>query len=430
MMNNKKFLRFAVLFVIFVLLISPYAASYYYIPKEIKMMAGRNHDFEFNLPLQAKISSEKIGVLKFNNKPIESNNFQIDLRSPFSVQPTEQATLDVKLKFLGIVPLKTVKVDIISQKELVPCGMTVGVNVSTDGIMVLGTGTVISEDGKEYTPSRGILKTGDLILKVNEKSIENKEELISAIENSNGKVLKMTIKRDNELLEIYVTPIKSEIDKSYKIGAWVRDETQGIGTITYYNPKSYTFGALGHGITDIDTRKIIPIKNGKIMKAEITSIKKGRRGIPGELTGAIYDTEEAQLGTIELNTSQGIFGKLDPKKMKAFPKKSFPIAFQNEIHEGKAIILSNISGDKIEEFEIVIQKVSRFQQDISKGMIIKITDPRLLDKTNGIIQGMSGSPIIQDGKLVGAVTHVFVHDPTKGYGIFIENMLKNESNLE
>lgn len=430
MMNNKKFLRFAVLFVIFVLLISPYAASYYYIPKEIKMMAGRNHDFEFNLPLQAKISSEKIGVLKFNNKPIESNNFQIDLRSPFSVQPTEQATLDVKLKFLGIVPLKTVKVDIISQKELVPCGMTVGVNVSTDGIMVLGTGTIISEDGKEYTPSRGILKTGDLILKVNEKSIENKEELISAIENSNGKVLKMTIKRDNELLEIYVTPIKSEIDKSYKIGAWVRDETQGIGTITYYNPKSYTFGALGHGITDIDTRKIIPIKNGKIMKAEITSIKKGQRGIPGELTGAIYDTEEAQLGTIELNTSQGIFGKLDPKKMKAFPKKSFPIAFQNEIHEGKAIILSNISGDKIEEFEIVIQKVSRFQQDISKGMIIKITDPRLLDKTNGIIQGMSGSPIIQDGKLVGAVTHVFVHDPTKGYGIFIENMLKNESNLE
>ncbi|HPT75797.1 MAG TPA: SpoIVB peptidase [Defluviitaleaceae bacterium] len=429
-MNNKKFLRFAVLFVIFVLLISPYAASYYYIPKEIKMMAGRNHDFEFNLPLQAKISSEKIGVLKFNNKPIESNNFQIDLRSPFSVQPTEQATLDVKLKFLGIVPLKTVKVDIISQKELVPCGMTVGVNVSTDGIMVLGTGTVISEDGKEYTPSRGILKTGDLILKVNEKSIENKEELISAIENSNGKVLKMTIKRDNELLEIYVTPIKSEIDKSYKIGAWVRDETQGIGTITYYNPKSYTFGALGHGITDIDTRKIIPIKNGKIMKAEITSIKKGRRGIPGELTGAIYDTEEAQLGTIELNTSQGIFGKLDPKKMKAFPKKSFPIAFQNEIHEGKAIILSNISGDKIEEFEIVIQKVSRFQQDISKGMIIKITDPRLLDKTNGIIQGMSGSPIIQDEKLVGAVTHVFVHDPTKGYGIFIENMLKNESDLE
>jgi len=429
-MNNKKFLRFAVLFVIFVLLISPYAASYYYIPKEIKMMAGRNHDFEFNLPLQAKISSEKIGVLKFNNKPIESNNFQIDLRSPFSVQPTEQATLDVKLKFLGIVPLKTVKVDIISQKELVPCGMTVGVNVSTDGIMVLGTGTVISEDGKEYTPSRGILKTGDLILKVNEKSIENKEELISAIENSNGKVLKMTIKRDNELLEIYVTPIKSEIDKSYKIGVWVRDETQGIGTITYYNPKSYTFGALGHGITDIDTRKIIPIKNGKIMKAEITSIKKGQRGIPGELTGAIYDTEEAQLGTIELNTSQGIFGKLDPKKMKAFPKKSFPIAFQNEIHEGKAIILSNISGDKIEEFEIVIQKVSRFQQDISKGMIIKITDPRLLDKTNGIIQGMSGSPIIQDGKLVGAVTHVFVHDPTKGYGIFIENMLKNESDLE
>jgi len=335
--KNKKSLRCGIVFIIFILFISPYAASYYYIPKEIKMMAGRNHDFEFNLPLQAKITTEKIGVLKFNNKPIESNNFQIDLRSPFSIHPTQQSSFNVKLKLLGLVPLKTVKVDIIPPKEVIPCGMTVGVNVSTEGIMVLGTGSVIAMNGEEVTPSRGILKTGDLILKVNGKSLENKEELISFIENSKGKSLNITIKRDNELIETSITPIQTSIDKSYKIGAWVRDKTQGIGTITYYNPKNNIFGALGHGITDIDTRQTIPIKDGKIMKAEITSIKKGQRGMPGELTGAIYDTKEALLGTIELNSNQGIFGKIEHDKIKYFPKKNFLSDCKMKFMKGKLL---------------------------------------------------------------------------------------------
>lgn len=426
----KKTLVIGVLFILFVTVISPFAASFFYIPEEIKMIAGREHEFKFNVPLQANIASDKQGVLKINNKAVDKNDIDISLQEPFSIQSEEKGTLDVKLKLLGIVPIKTVKVDVISPMEVVPCGMTVGVNVTTDGIMVLGTGNVNGTDGKVYEPSRGILQSGDLILEVNGRHLENKQQLIDSIEGSNKQQLKMKIKRQDEIIETKIQPIKSKEDKQYKIGAWVRDQTQGIGTVTYYNPNTKSFGALGHGITDIDTKKLMPIKDGKIMKADITSIKKGQKGIPGELTGAIYDTEESRIGKVKINTLHGIFGKIDINKMDVLPKKTIPIALQHEIHEGEAVIRSNISGDKIEEFDIYIQKVAKFNQDISKGMIVKITDPRLLSKTNGIVQGMSGSPIIQGGKLIGAVTHVFVQDPTKGYGIFIENMLKKEEYME
>ncbi|MBZ4669123.1 MAG: stage sporulation protein [Epulopiscium sp.] len=423
-------MKIGILFIFLIAFISPFIASFLYIPEEIQLVAGREHEFKFNVPLQAKIVSDQQGVLKVNNRPIDQKDIDISLQEPFSIQSDEKGTLDVKLKLLGVLPLKTVKVDVISPMEVVPCGMTVGVNVATDGIMVLGTGNVNGIDGKVYEPSKGVLESGDLILEVNGKPLENKEQLIDFIENSNNKKLKMKVKREDEIIEASIQPIKSQEDKRFKIGAWVRDQTQGIGTITYYNPNSNSFGALGHGITDIDTKKLMPIKSGKIMKAEITSIKKGQKGIPGELTGAIYDTEESRIGSVELNTTQGIFGKIDPHKSDMLPNETVPIGLQHEIHEGKAVIRSNISGNKIEEFDIYIQKISKFNQDASKGMIVKITDPRLLDKTNGIVQGMSGSPILQDGKLIGAITHVFVQDPTKGYGIFIESMLKKEDLME
>lgn len=428
--RHHKSLKIGILFILIITFISPFAASFLYIPEEIKLVAGREHEFKFNVPLKANIVLDKQGVLKVNSKPIDKNNIDISLQEPFSIQSDERGTLDVKLKLLGVLPLKTVKVDVISPLEVVPCGMTVGVNVVTDGIMVLGTGNVNGVDGKVYEPSKGILESGDLILEVNGKPLENKEQLIECIENSNEEKLKMKVKREDEIIETSIQPVKSKEDKRFKIGAWVRDQTQGIGTITYYNPHTNSFGALGHGITDIDTKKLMPIKNGKIMKAEITSIKKGQKGIPGELTGAIYDTEESKIGSVKLNTSQGIFGKIDTNKMDLLPKDTVPIGLQHEIHEGKAVIRSNISGNKIEEFDVYIQKISKFNQDVSKGMIVKITDPRLLEKTNGIVQGMSGSPILQDGKLIGAITHVFVQDPTKGYGIFIESMLKKEEIME
>lgn len=428
--KHVKSLRIGILFILFIAIISPFAASTIYIPQEIKIIEGREHQFKFNLPLQANIKAQGQGVLKVNNKPIGEEKVNINLGKPFSIQSNSKGTLDVQLKLLGILPLKTLKVDVISPMEVVPCGMTVGVNVETDGIMVLGTGNIHGIDGKVYEPCKGILEAGDLILKINGKNLNNKQELIDFIEKNGEKEFKIVIKRHNELFESSIKAIKSKEDNTLKIGAWVRDQTQGIGTITYYNPSNKSFGALGHGITDVDTKKLMPIKKGKIMKAEITSIKKGQKGIPGELTGPIFDSEESRLGIIKLNTSQGVFGKIRDEKIKLLPGETVPIALQHEISEGEAVIRSNISGDCIEEFKIYIQKVSNFQQDLSKGLIIKIIDPRLLDKTNGIVQGMSGSPILQNGKLIGAVTHVFVQDPTKGYGIFIESMLKKENLME
>lgn len=332
--------------------------------------------------------------------------------------------MDVELKLFGLIPLKKIRVDVIPDLEVVPCGMTVGVKIYTEGVMVLGTGAVNGGDGKTYEPSKGVLQSGDLILKINGNEIVSKEELIAYIEKSDERPVNVVIKRDQEVIESSIQPVKSIEDKQYKIGVWVRDSTQGIGTMTYYNPETMKFGALGHGILDVDTKQLMSIREGKITESEITSVKKGKRGTPGELTGAIMD--QGVIGSIEMNSPYGIYGKVDEEQVHSLPNTPMPIGLQHEIHEGPAVIRSNVSGKKVEEYEIYIQSVNRFSNDDSKGMVLRITDARLLNRTNGIVQGMSGSPIIQDGKLIGAVTHVFVQEPAKGYGIFIENMLKQE----
>jgi stage IV sporulation protein B len=219
-------------------------------------------------------------------------------------------------------------------------------------------------------------------------------------------------------------------DKKYHIGLWVRDSTAGIGTLTFYDPKTSAFGALGHGITDIDTGLLMPVDSGEIIESSILGIKVGKSGVPGELKGVFI--EDMRLGTIENNSEFGIYGKLSDNAANKITGKLYPIGLRSEIKEGPAVILSNIDGKSIAEFEIEIQKVSRQNINGSKGMIIKVTDQKLLEATGGIVQGMSGSPIIQNGKIIGAVTHVLVNDPTKGYGIFIEGMLKNlpDENLQ
>ena len=239
----------------------------------------------------------------------------------------------------------------------------------------------------------------------------------------------MKIRRDHSIIYHSITPIYSKDEKTYKIGVWVRDSTQGIGTITYYNPETKAYGALGHGIADVDTKQIMSVKDGNLIKTQVTSIRKGKKGSPGELSGIIVENKQSVIGSVSSNTDQGIYGTLNNQGVDILQYDPVSIAFQDEVEEGEAIILSNISGDKVEEFKVNIQKVSRYNNDTSKGMIVKIVDERLIDTTNGIVQGMSGSPILQNNKLIGAITHVFVQDPTKGYGIFIENMLQKEKEV-
>lgn len=428
--GKKKLLGWIIGFLCICIIVSPLIVLHYYFPQKIRLIAGKEHIFEFDLPFQAKITPEKLGVLKINNQPIEDDNIQLKLNKPFTMQIDDIGKIDVQLSLLGLIPVRSMKVEVLPYTQVIPCGNIIGVRMSTDGVMVLGTGVVKGEDNKNYEPGKGMIQTGDLILEVNNKKLSSKEDLIECISVNKDNPLKMKIKRDESIIYTAITPIYSKEERIYKIGAWVRDSTQGIGTITYYNPETGSYGALGHGITDVDTKQIMSLRDGELLKTEITSIKKGKKGLPGELTGIIGDSKEAIIGDIYSNTEQGIYGKLYEQGKEILQYEPVPIAFQDEVEEGVASILANVNGDKVEEFSVYIQKVSKYNNDTSKGMIVRITDERLIETTNGIVQGMSGSPILQNKKLIGAITHVFVQDPTKGYGIFIENMLQKEKELE
>jgi stage IV sporulation protein B len=392
-------------------------------PNEIKLTENTLHNLKLNSPFSATISTETVSVLKVNNKPIK-DNINVSLSNDLVLQSQGSGTAQMTLNAFGL-PIKRVTLDIMPEIEIVPCGLTVGVEINTDGIMVLDTGSVKGDDGVSHYPSEGKLMSGDLILDVNGKSLNNKKELIEAVKDSSYE-LELRVRRDNTLINTRISPIKSIEDNQNKIGAWVRDATRGIGTVTYYNPVSKTFGALGHGILDVDTKRLMSVKDGTIMEAKITDVKKGGKGSPGELVGELQGG--TRLGQVKLNTPFGIYGTIDMVGMSKTSNKRMPIALQDQVHEGPAIIYSNVD-TSVKAYDVYIESVNRFSNDDTKGMVIRITDPSLIRKTNGIVQGMSGSPIIQDDKIIGAVTHVFVQDPSKGYGIFIENMLRQEKNI-
>jgi len=287
--------------------------------------------------------------------------------------------------------------------------------------LVLGTGNVKDENGVASRPADGIIKSGDIIFSCNGESVYKKEELIAAIAKSNGQKIKLLIKRNNEEMEVEINPVKNEMGE-IRTGIWVRDSTQGLGTVTYIDQSNMSYGALGHGVYDVDTKKIMPVDDGNLILSEITGIRKGTDGDPGEVSGKL--NKNNIIGSIDKNTDQGIFGSINMNGLNELQGKAMEVGFMSEVKEGKAYILSDILGDGVEQFEINIESVNRFGSS-DKGMIIKVTDDKLLSVTGGIIQGMSGSPIIQNDKIIGAVTHVFVKDSTKGYGIFIENMISS-----
>ena len=315
--------------------------------------------------------------------------------------------------------------DVVEKKSVVPVGKTIGVTVYTDGILVLGTGLVYGEDGKKYNPSKGKLYTGDYIKKVNGKTISRKKELIEIVKQNQGEDIQLDVVRNEEIVPVIISPIRTLENGEYKIGVWVRDDTQGIGTMTYIDLDKKTFGALGHGITDVDTNQLIEVGSGEVVNTMITTIKKGKDGIPGEISGIIVGGEGNYLGEIEKNTSHGIFGEASEEGIEqALENNVISIGYRYDVHEGEAVIRSDVNGE-LRDYKILIKRIY-LADESNKGMIIEVIDEDLIKTTNGIIQGMSGSPIIQDDKLIGAVTHVFIQDSKKGYGIFIENMLAEE----
>lgn len=325
----------------------------------------------------------------------------------------------VDVRLFGIFPLKKVEVKVVDQMQFAPSGEPIGIYVETNGLLVLSTTNVEGKDGLVYEPATNIVSSGDYILKINGKPVKTIKEFNAAVQNiEDGKAV-LRIRRKGKETNVSVRAVLAK-DNTYKLGIWVREDTQGIGTMTYVTQNG-GFGALGHGITDADTGTLMNLSGGELFNTEILDIIKGRQGTPGELEGYINMVADNCIGTIQKNTRLGIFGQLSDKAGKREKPEYLPVGFKQDIKEGTAYIYSRMEGE-VKRYSIRIEEIDINNTD-NKGMVIRVSDPDLLELTGGIVQGMSGSPIVQDGKLIGAVTHVFVDDPSKGYGAFIENML-------
>ena len=405
-------------FLVFSLFPLSYGVNYI-IPDSVNLIEGHVYDTEYNFPFKLSINESDEGIYVSGQEPQKvETNIEIDLDDEYI-----KSEMAARVSILGI-PIKTVSVNIIPNRKIIPCGNIAGISVKTEGVLVLGTAKVMDKTGVFHSPAQDNLRTGDIILNCNDKIISKKEHLIEEVKTSQGKEISLKIKRGEDIFKVKIVPQTDEKGE-HKIGVWVRDSTQGLGTVTYIDEQNMSYGALGHGIYDVDTKKLMSIVDGTLLFSEVTGIKAGTDGTPGEVSGTLK--KESVIGTVEKNTEQGIFGQVNASGLKKFRNKPMEIGLAKDIIEGEAIILSDILGGEVVEYKVNIESVNRFSTH-DKGMIVKVVDERLLKGTGGIIQGMSGSPIIQNNKIIGAVTHVFVKDSAKGYGIFIENMLASSKN--
>lgn len=367
------------------------------VPDEIRVL--KNHDVDWDIMFDRK-------VITYDP----------------AVEASWRGSYRVECRLFGVIPLKTVKVIPVDTWMVYASGSPVGIYMETEGVLIIDSGEIRNAEGILQSPAEHIVQPGDYIRKVNGKVLESKKQLIKMVNENQGNPMEMEVMRNEEMIMVSLTPIQTE-DGSYKLGLWVRDNIQGIGTLTYID-ETGKFGALGHGISDVDTGEQLNIAQGELYDARILSVQKGTSGSPGELRGVIDYQEYLKLGEISGNTSNGITGRLYTGKGSELHKEAYEIILKQDLQTGPAYILSDV-GDGVKEYDIQIMKIDRNAKNSNKSFVIQVTDPELLNKTGGIVQGMSGSPIIQNGKIAGAVTHVLVNDPTRGYGIFIENMLEH-----
>ncbi len=339
--------------------------------------------------------------------------------NPENVTDEPAAGGTASAKVFGI-PIKEVEIKKASERKLIPCGDVFGVKFFTKGVLIVGLSDVESEEGILDPAYRSGLRIGDVLQSVDGIAVNTVEEVSELIETCGGKALRVTFDRDGKCAETTLLPVKSLTDGKYKTGLWIRDSTAGIGTVTYFDPDTGEFAGLGHGICDSDTGKRMPLLRGSVVDITVTDIVKGLDGAPGEIKGRFGTL---RVGEIWKNTDMGVFGTLDKAPKCAF-SEPVELCPEEDVHEGEALLYTSLGDDRAKAYTIELTKIYHSGQD-TKNFIFSVTDKALLARTGGIVQGMSGSPIVQDGKLVGAVTHVLINDPKKGYGIFIGNMLKN-----
>ena len=403
MKSKQRILFFSLLIFSFLTRISYICAT---IPDEIQLTKNQKYNFDkyglFSPLFSIDVPAEYSGVLR-NDGTVKN----------------DRSSKKAGVKLFNAITVKSVNINYEEAEKIIPGGDAIGIKIHADGVEILRASTVETALGKESSPCKNLsLKKGDVIKKVNGENTETITKFTKEIQKSKGNAVTLSVKGEKGLQDVTVNPVLDP-NGTYKIGLMVRDSMAGIGTLTYVKPSDNSFGALGHGIEDADTGLLFPMERGTMEQAKIISIEKGRKGAPGQLHGMFSGYKEA--GELFKNTDIGVYGKVTEKNYS--PENALFPATMSEIKEGKAKIISTIDETGKREFDINIERIIFMNADTSKGMVIHITDPYLLNTTGGIVQGMSGSPIIQNGKLVGAVTHVFVNDPTRGYGIFIENML-------
>ena len=322
--------------------------------------------------------------------------------------PEEAGKSTATISFLGLLPLREVEIDISDDLRLYPGGQAVGVALHTQGVLVVGT----SDLSDAYSPARlAGVKAGDLITQAGGQTLESAEQLTALVASMGEAPLPLTIRRGESILELTLTPKRDGESGDYRIGAWVRDSTAGVGTLSFYGALeeggALRFGALGHAITDSDTQQVLTVGRGQIMQADVVDVRKGEAGFPGELKGSFL-RENRALGDIFVNNQYGIYGELDALPEHPLYPEGLPIGRRDAVHTGPATIVSTVGTGGMREYDVEIVEVARQSEPAQRSMVLRVTDPELLERTGGIVQGMSGSPIIQDGRLIGAVTHVCV----------------------
>lgn len=385
--------------------------QYLDIPKQITMFQG-----------QQKALSSSAHESDVDSKSEHPAVASADPKHPLMMKGKKSGKSQVALA-KNHIPLKKVNVNVLPDLRVIPGGQSIGVQLDSVGVLVVGYHLVKTKNGEKSPGEKAEIKIGDIITNINDKKIEEMSDVGGLVKKA-GKQhqsLDVTLKRDKKKLHKKLTPLKDK-EGDYQIGLYIRDSAAGIGTLTFYNPKSMTYGALGHVISDQDTKDPIVVNDGKVMPSDVTSIHKGDNGSPGEKIAKIAK-QHSPLGSVQKNSPFGIFGKLNHRPDNKLTNKSIPIGLSGEVKEGPAKIYTVVDGKKVEAFDIKIVSSVSQKFPTTKGLVLKVTDPKLLKKTGGIVQGMSGSPIIQDGKLIGAVTHVFVNDSKTGYGVHIEWML-------
>lgn len=392
---------------------SPQTQAVRALPETLRVRAGETYAVSVGWPYSLEPSDVGAQVLSSSDESV-------------GVIGAQAGQTHLTVSLLGV-PVKQVTVQVDSEKILYPGGQSIGAALNTQGVLVVGLSEVDAE--RSASPGREAgLRAGDLLLSINGQSVLSAAQLTEMLAAQGASPLQVRYARRGEERETTVQAAQDALDGQWRLGLWVRDSTAGVGTLSFYDPQTQRYGALGHAITDLDTGVTLPVREGSILRSSVVGIRRGERGTPGELQGSFL-RNPVTLGDIRLNNTFGIYGSAASPIVNPLYPQGLPVGSQASVHTGPASILTTLDDGGVREYGVEITRVTRQEEASPKSLTIRVTDPELLERTGGIVQGMSGSPILQDGRIVGAVTHVFVSDPTQGYGVFIEWMMQQANSL-